>query len=193
MIEHLSEEFWSERYREGQTGWDLGIASPPLVDYFDQLENKAVRILIPGCGNAHEAEYLHKCGFTNVFLIDLAQKPLDDFLDRVDGFPEDHVIHGDIFEHVKKYDLIIEQTLFCAIDPKLREKYIGKISSLLNVEGKYVGVLFDKHFEGGPPFGGDKDEYQIYLRKYFKSIHLESCYNSIGPRLGNELFMIAQV
>ena len=62
MSEHLSEEFWSQRYQEGKTGWDLGAASPPLVEYFDQLENKDLSILIPGCGNAHEAEYLHKNG-----------------------------------------------------------------------------------------------------------------------------------
>lgn len=193
MSEHLSEEFWSQRYKDGKTGWDLGIASPPLVAYFDQLENKEQRILIPGCGNAHEAEYLHKKGFNNVFLIDLSKEPLQNFLDRVDGFPKEHVICGDIFDHDEKYDLIIEQTLFCAIDPKLREKYIEQISSILNKAGKYVGVLFDTHFEGGPPFGGDREEYLLYLSKHFASIHLESCYNSIGPRSGNELFMIAQV
>ena len=193
MSEHLSEEFWSQRYQEGKTGWDLGAASPPLVEYFDQLENKNLSILIPGCGNAHEAEYLHKKGFKNVFLIDIAKEPLQNFLERVDGFPREHVIHGDIFTHEKKYDLIIEQTLFCAIDPSLREKYIGKVGSILDEGGKYVGVLFDTHFEGGPPFGGDREEYLLYLSKHFKSIHLESCYNSIGPRSCNELFMIAQV
>ena len=193
MSEHLSEEFWSKRYQEGNTGWDLGVASPPLVQYFDQLANKEITVLIPGCGNAYEAEYLHRKGFKNVFLIDIAKEPLNNFYERVEGFPKEHVIHGDIFEHESRYDLIIEQTLFCAIDPVLRENYIYKIGSMLNEGGKYVGVLFERHFDGGPPYGGDREEYLLYLNKNFKSIHLEKCYNSIGPRSNYELFMIAEV
>lgn len=32
----------------------------PLKVYFDQLTNKDLKILIPGGGNSHEAEYLLK-------------------------------------------------------------------------------------------------------------------------------------
>lgn len=193
MIEHLSEEFWSQRYREGKTGWDLGQASRPLAAYFDQLENKSLRILIPGCGNAYEAEYLSEKGFENVFIIDLSREPLNAFKERNPDFPEDHIICEDIFLHKGKYDLIIEQTLFCAIDPSLREDYIAKMSTLLDTGGKYVGVLFDRAFEGGPPYGGNKKEYQGYLEKYFDDVSLEPCKNSVQPRLGSELFMIAKV
>lgn len=193
MIEHLSKEFWSQRYRDGKTGWDLGEASRPLVAYFDQLEDKSIRILIPGCGNAYEAEYLHRIGFKNVYIIDLSKEPLAEFKKRNPDFPEEHIICDDIFLHKGKYDLIIEQTLFCAIDPVLRDDYIAKISTLLNPRGKYVGVLFDREFEGGPPYGGDKAEYESYLKNYFQEYSLEPCKNSVEPRLGSELFMIARV
>lgn len=193
MVEHLSQEFWSKRYKEGKTGWDLGAPSTPLVEYFDQLKDQSIKILIPGCGNGYEAEYLFNKGFTNVYLMDLSDQPLKAFKKRVPEFPDEHILHCNIFDHDDKYDLIVEQTLFCAIDPKLREKYITKVSTLLNPGGKYVGVLFDRHFEGGPPYGGDKQEYESYLDKYFSKIYLDSCDNSVGPRSGNELFMIAQV
>ena len=56
---------WEKRYRESETGWDLGSISTPLKEYFDQLEDKEIKVLIPGCGNAHEASYLHELGFKN--------------------------------------------------------------------------------------------------------------------------------
>ncbi len=46
------------------------IISTPLKEYFDQLTNKEIRILILGGGNSYEAEYHHKLGFKNVFVID---------------------------------------------------------------------------------------------------------------------------
>ncbi len=188
----LDAQFWQSRYENNQAGWDLGSASPPLVQYFNQLENKNLKILIPGCGNAHEAEYLFKNGFQNVFVIDLAEAPLRNFKSRVREFPENQLILGDFFILEDTFDLIIEQTLFCAINPELRNEYIKKTSNLLTENGKFVGLLFDRMFDGGPPFGGTKIEYLEYFKPNFESIYLESCYNSILPRQGSEVFFIAR-
>jgi len=73
---------WEKRYQDNETGWDIGSVSRPLQEYFDQLTNKDLRILIPGCGNAHEAAYLHENGFSNVFLVDLASTPLNKFAEN---------------------------------------------------------------------------------------------------------------
>ena len=54
--------FWNERYSTNQTGWDLKGPSTPLKEYIDQITNKNIKILIPGCGNAYEAEYLLEKG-----------------------------------------------------------------------------------------------------------------------------------
>ncbi|WP_316930385.1 class I SAM-dependent methyltransferase [Formosa agariphila] len=59
----FSETFWNEKYKNNDIGWDLGTVSPPLKSYFDQLTNKDLKILIPGGGHAHEAEYLHQNGY----------------------------------------------------------------------------------------------------------------------------------
>jgi methyl halide transferase len=55
---NLDKDFWNNKYIENNTGWDLENVSPPIAAYFDQVENKALKILIPGAGNSHEAEYL---------------------------------------------------------------------------------------------------------------------------------------
>lgn len=187
-MEHLSEEFWSNRYEAGTTGWDLGEVSPPIKEYIDQLTNKSIQILIPGCGNGYEAEYLWKNGFQNVHVIDLALEPLNNLKRRCPAFPEGQLHHGDFFEHLGKYDLIFEQTMFCAIDPVLRQKYADTVRELLVPGGKLVGVLFNRDFEGGPPYGGNKEEYLAYFKDFSKVI-MEPCYNSYPARQGSELFV----
>ena len=54
------------------------------------------------------------------------------------------------------------------------------------------GVLFNRNFESGPPFGGNKEEYLEYFSKYFSNIYMENCYNSVLPRKGSELFIQIQ-
>jgi thiopurine S-methyltransferase len=192
MDKKLDAHYWQSRYENNQAGWDLGTASDPIVEYVNQLSNKKLSILIPGCGNAHEAEYLFKNGFKNVNVIDLAKAPLENLKKRVPEFPDSQLIQGDFFELNQQFDLIIEQTLFCAIDPALRAKYVQKASELLKPKGKFVGLLFNREFEAGPPFGGSKEEYLPYFSACFHTIEMEICHNSVLPRKGTELFFIAQ-
>jgi len=86
----------------------------------------------------------------------------------------------------------VEQTFFCALDPSLRKDYVAKMVELLKPGGKLVGLLFDRQFEeAGPPFGGSKAEYEELFSGKLQISTLAPCYNSIGPRAGTELFLIA--
>jgi|GEM_PF-24294 len=191
------EDYWTQRYKDSNTGWDLGEASTPLLTYFEQLKDKSIAILIPGAGNAHEAAYLHKNGFTNVHILDISEIPLREFEARHPDFPKEHIHHQDFFKHKGFYDLIIEQTFFCSFVPlpMNRVKYATKMASLLSAKGKLVGLWFDIPLSEDiekRPFGGTKKEYESYLSPYFTIQSFESCFNSIAPRQGNELFGIFQ-
>lgn len=186
----LSEDFWSKKYEQNKIGWDLGEISNPLKEYFNQLEDKSIRILIPGGGNSYEAEYLFKNGFTNVFVADIAKEPLERIKKRVPDFPEENLLHVNFFDLEKHFDVIIEQTFFCAINPNLRKKYAQKSKELLSDKGKLVGLMFDaKLNEDHPPFGGSKEEYINYFQSNFIIDIMEPCYNSTGNRQGMELFV----
>lgn len=185
----LSEAYWNDRYLTDNIGWDLGTVSPPLRSYFDQLKDKTIRILIPGAGNAYEAAYLWQIGCKNVHIVDLAEEPLKQFAAKYPDFPESQLHQSDFFEHLGEYDLIIEQTFFCALNPQLRNDYAKKMSTLLKNDGQLVGLMFNREFESGPPFGGSMDEYQSLFSAYFNSIQIEESYNSIEPRQGSELFV----
>lgn len=186
----LNKDFWEQKYQVKSTGWDLGKPSTPIISYLEQLTNKEINILIPGCGNGHEAEWAVKNGFANVHVLDIAPSAIANFKKRYPNFNEDNLHIVDFFEHDGKYDLIIEQTFFCAIDPSLRKKYAEKMQSLLNENGKLVGLLFNTEFEAGPPFGGSKEEYKKYFSPYFLFKYFENCYNSVKPRAGTEMFML---
>ena len=188
---NLSKEYWSNKYLENSAKWDLGSISPPLKEYIDQLPSKDIKILIPGSGNSYEAEYLYKQGFKNVFVLDFAKEPLLNFKKRIPTFSDDHLLNKDFFELEIHFDLILEQTFFCALDPKLREAYVRQMHKLLKPEGNLVGVLFNfKLTKFGPPYGGDLNSYKNLFEGLFIIQKLEDCYNSIPPRAGNELFFI---
>lgn len=190
-MEQLDKNYWDSRYQNAQTGWDLGAASGPLQNYIDQLDNKDLRILIPGCGNAYEAEHLLNRGFKNITLIDISPSLVNNLRKRFESHPQITVLEGDFFEHDARYDLVLEQTFMCALDPSLRQAYTQKMHSLLDDNGKIAGLLFGVEFEkAGPPFGGSAEEYRQLFTPYFNIKTMEKAYNSVKPRQGNELFII---
>lgn len=184
----LNKEYWEERYESATTNWDVGDVSTPLKAYIDQLKDKNTRILIPGAGNAYELDYLIENGFQNVFVIDYAKHPLDTIIKRNKSL-EKHLIQDDFFNHSGTYDLILEQTFFCALQPNLRPNYVAKMHNLLSKKGKISGLLFNFPLtEEGPPFGGSVEEYVNLFSNRFSIKTLELAFNSIKPRAYKELF-----
>jgi hypothetical protein len=191
MIPDLSHNYWNNLYLKNEFKWDLGAISSPLKTYIEQLNNKDLKILIPGAGNSYEAEFLFSNGFKNVVVLDFAEEPLENIKKRLPNFPNQQLIKQNFFEHQGHYDLIIEQTFFCAINPSLRKQYAQHMKQLLKPEGKLVGLLFNDVLNiDKPPFGGNKQEYHDLFESLFQIITLETAYNSVKPREGRELFVI---
>ena len=135
-------KYWDDRYIADEIGWDIGYISTPIKEYIDQIKNKKTDILIPGCGNAYEGEYLIDQGFENPHLIDFSKEAITNFKKRVPHFPASNIYLEDFFQHNEKYDLIIEQTFFSALHPSQRNKYVKKMHAILKPKGKLVGLLF---------------------------------------------------
>ncbi len=190
----IDELYWDSRYKQNKTGWDIGNPSEPIKCYIDQLTNKDLKILIPGCGNAYEAKYLIQQGFNNIHLVDISETLVEklklNFKSEIES-GRIKITKTDFFDLEGSYDLILEQTFFCALETKLRNKYAEQMNKLLNKGGKLTGLLFNYVFdEDGPPFGGNIDEYKKIFSPYFQICTIEKCYNSIKPRAEKELFFI---
>ena len=191
MKNQLNSKYWENRYQTNQTGWDVGTITTPLKEYIDQIEDKNLKILIPGAGNGYELDYFLSKGFKNVFVADFAESPLQNIKKRIPDFPESQLLQNDFFDLEGTFDLILEQTFFCALSPELRKKYVTKMHSLLSNKGKLFGLLFDFPLtEDGPPFGGSKEEYLMLFSENFNIKTLQTAHNSIQPRKARELFFI---
>lgn len=186
----LDENYWEERWINEKTNWDIGYSSPAIEEYILQYPNKEASILIPGCGNAYEVEFLWNRGFSNITVLDISTTAVQILRDKYQGKKGVTVICEDFFNHHGKYDLVIEQTFFCALHPDLRPQYVNKMHGLLNKGGRIIGVLFNRVFEkDGPPFGGSVLEYQNLFNNDFQIQKMEKCYNSIESRKGSEVFI----
>lgn len=185
----LDKTYWDNQYQANATGWDLGEVSPAIKSYIDKIENKEIALLIPGCGNSHEAEYALQQGFTNITVIDIAPTLVENLKNKFKNNRNISVVLGDFFEHQGTYDLIIEQTFFCALPPTMRQKYVWKMHQLLSNHGILAGLLFNRDFEVSPPFGGNTKEYEQLFSKSFVFNAIAVASNSIPSRANTELFI----
>ena len=192
----LNAQYWQERWSNQKTGWDIGHPNHGLIAEVKVRFPKTTKILIPGAGRGHEAEALWAAGYLDNYGCDWAPEAFEKLRtsevlakavpDVVEA--QERLIVSDFFALTDSFDLILEQTFFCAINPALRERYVEQAAALLKPVGKWLGILFDCHFPTeGPPFGGDAETYEQLFSKYFEVRHLERFSGSIEPRQGKEL------
>ena len=188
----LDSSFWNLRYQNNQTGWDLGQVSEPIKKWFENQENKKINILIPGAGKGYEVKYGFEKGFENIFYMDLSNRAGDLFKETCPEFPKDQILIGDFFSLKKPlfFDVIIEQTFFCAIDPLLRPNYVEKTNEILKKNGKIIGLLFNREFDTkGPHFGGTEKEYKELFNSKFNFKKFENSLLSSLPRKDYEFWI----
>lgn len=186
-----NKSYWEDRYAQKEDFWNAKTITTPLKAYIDQLNDKTLRVLVPGVGHGHELVYLQQQGFTQSKGLDLTTIAFEETMKHEPSVSKDQVIVSDFFAHEGTYDLIIEQTFFCSLPIAKRKDYVQKMHGLLRPEGKLVGLLFDTDFDKPyPPFGGTKDEYLALFEPYFTIEVMERAFNSIKPRQDRELFII---
>lgn len=188
---NINKKYWKSLYDAKTLGWDIGYISTPLKEYFDQLKDRDIKILIPGAGNGYEVAYLNNKGYKNVFYLDYLPEAINSFKKLHPDFPKKRILNEDFFKHRGNYDLIIELAFFTSIIPERREELAKKMYDLLNLGGKYVGLFFNHEFKlNHPPYGAIKETYLELIKDLFEVKTFEPAYNSIKARKDRELFFI---
>ena len=187
--------FWEQRYEKGEIGWDLGAETPVFTSISEKL--KPGKVCILGCGNGYDAISFSKKGFS-VTAVDFARTPINNLQIAARSLSLSiETIKKDIFDlipdYTSQFDYIIEQTCFCAIDPRKRQQYSNLVHDLLKVGGKLIGLWMplDKDIiDGGPPFGVKENEIKKLFSTKWKITEDSFPTQSIEARKGREKLIV---
>jgi SAM-dependent methyltransferase len=190
-----SPSFWEESYRQGQTGWDLGMPTPVFQRLSESGEFLPGKMLVLCAGRGYDARLFARLGF-NVTAVDFAEEAVNEMQAHDDPHGTMEVMQADIFDlpvfMEEEFDYILEYTCFCAIDPQRRVDYIQSVTSLLKPGGIYIALAFPIGGRtGGPPFVVSPDELIEPLgERGFELLLREVPHDSVPGREGIEELII---
>lgn len=185
---------WQKHYDEDDLQWDIGEVSPAILQLVKDNKISPGKAIVPGCGQGHEVVYLAENGFqvTGVDFAEGAVKLLRLSLESK-GLPG-RVLQRNFFEleaeHDACYDLLLEQTFFCAIEPKDRSKYVATANRILKPGALLAGLFYQTGEEDGPPFNTTREDILEHFSEMFEIETLEKTSQSVEKRAEKELLVL---
>lgn len=179
----MDREAWSQRYRDGRTGWDIGGSPPALLDFLPSLP-PAQRVLIPGCGRGHEVAAFRDAGH-QVVAIDYAEGAVEAARANL-GKNASCVWLGDFFESADlrpaSFDLCYERTFLCAIPVRRRTAYKRRVFALLRRRGRVAGLfLYGEANPDGPPFPLQQSHRKSFFGRAFTLLDSRPTHSDFRP------------
>jgi len=208
-------EFWDQAYLEDRATWDIGTPTPVFDSMLRECGlqiagygrhgrlfsspqgSSSRRVLVPGCGRGYDAMLFAQYGF-EVTAVDFAPEAVK-FL-RAEAANRNlrmEILQDDLFtlseENIARYEIVLEYTCICAIDPARRWEYLHMLHRLLAPGGYFIGLIFPIDGRpGGPPYAIERDSFLSELTTLFDVRFLDIPKTSIKPRRGKEILVIAQ-
>ncbi len=202
-------DFWDDAYRDERDGWDMGTPTPVFVDILDRCGmdfrsiggpdfstlGRAPRVLIPCSGRGYDALLFAELGW-DVTAVDFSAEPLRWLEDERAARDLDiRILEADMFplgkDYPEHFDLILEYTCVCAIEPVRREEFLRFAAETLRPGGILLALLFPVDGRpGGPPFSIDIDEFKRLAMDSFSLVHESTPATSVKPRMGKERLLV---
>jgi hypothetical protein len=185
-----SPAFWDVRFEADFTPWDQGAVPLCLTDYVKRFPDPK-RILIPGCGSAHEARLFLQQNW-RVDAIDFSPVavaraksilgPSGITVREADFFGPD--LAGE------RFDIIYERAFLCALPVRLRHAWAERVAMLLPHGGKLIGFFYFDDSSKGPPFSIDAGTLSTLLEKNFELLEDREPTDSIPVFAGKERWQV---
>ncbi|MBI4576573.1 MAG: methyltransferase domain-containing protein [Planctomycetes bacterium] len=190
MTDHA---FWQGHYVRGETDWDKGGPAPPLVSLAARGVLRGRSLVVVGCGYGHDALHFARLGYevTGLDLVEEAVAGADARAQtaavscrfvRADVLDPPVAFHG-------RFDLWLEHTFYCAIDPARRDDYVKAAHLLLRPGGTLFGLFYHHGRAGGPPFDTDEGDLRRRFPPCFELESVERPVDSFPSRAGAELLV----
>ena len=169
---------WEQRYRTGDTPWEKGGPSPPLLEWIAHRGPLRGNILVPGCGSGHDVRAIAAASQSaQVVGMDIAPSALHQARQFSIAGHETYQL-ANLFDLpavlIGRFEWVFEHTCFCAIDPQLRPDYVSAIMHALLPKGFLLAIFYlnpwdpgEAPEEGGPPFGVTREELDQLFAAHF--------------------------
>lgn len=194
-------EFWNLRFEAAFTPWDHGGVPACLRQYIDDQRSaaqsppsKKYRVLIPGCGSAHEVKLFADLDW-DVTAIDFSPAAVAQ-AQRIlgaDSALASMVKEQDFFgetEGSERFDIVYERAFLCALPRKLWRGWSQRVAQIIPPGGQLIGFFFSEVSDKGPPFGLAQDELEIMLLPNFMRTQLQTPADSIPIFAGKETWQV---
>jgi SAM-dependent methyltransferase len=167
----MSQIYWENLYQAGDMRWEKGAPSPGLVDFLATHPNlPGETVCVPGGGTGHDAGEWAKAGF-RVYGYDIAPSAvrLSQERARAGGWRAEFRV-ADFLRDAPPFcfDWLFEHTLFCAIQPAERERYVQAAARWLKPGGYYLSINYFIPDTDGPPFGVTRNEIMLRFESAFE-------------------------
>jgi hypothetical protein len=186
---------WEDRWRAGETRWDVGGSAPALLELVERGDLPNGRTLVPGCGAGYDVLTLAR-GDRRVIGLDIAPSAAERFasLREASGIAKERaeVVVTDFFAYrpAAPFDLIWDYTFLCALDPSQRPEWAQKIDELLAPDGELATLIFPvtdtPPLGEGPPFPLRPEHLRELLEPRYEPFVLEPVARSHPRRQGFE-------
>jgi thiopurine S-methyltransferase len=168
----MDNQFWCERWQQGEIGFHMGQPHHDLLSFFDRLGlANGEKVLVPLCGKSHDLLWLRDRGvevlgvevselavqaFCEENGLEVSQQRVADFISyRSSGL---ELLCGDVFqlscEQLAEVGALFDRGALVALPADLRKRYAGLLCRLLPAACRMllVSYAYDQSEMAGPPF-----------------------------------------
>ncbi|MCL2101721.1 MAG: TPMT family class I SAM-dependent methyltransferase [Fibromonadales bacterium] len=194
-------QYWELLYEQGKDDWDLGEATPALLDFFNHSScPKAGSVLVPAAGRGWDAEAWAKRGHDAV-AIDFCSSAFDVLEKLSDSNSNLIALNTDMFllspnhEQMKgkQFDIIYDYFGFNSVHPGRRDEYIEMWLRMLKDDGLLLGFfcpLDEEKYGEYPPYSISRKELEVRFNGILnieeKIVPKRSAKDKLGDRTGKE-------
>jgi len=184
-----SPQFWDERFEQEFTPWDLGGVPQALRDFVER-DSASRTVLIPGCGNGYELQFLSDAGW-DATAIDFSPAAVSRAR-RLVGPWGSRVVEADFFswQPAQVLGLVYERAFLCALPPAMRPHVAARYAALLPPGALLAGFFFFGSAPKGPPFGIARAELEALLTPHFALVEEGDVVDSLPVFAGQERWMV---